>query len=879
MMRETRTPQIPCGPSRDGAWHRWVTEAPRALSRAPHPSSHKRSTARHSNDSARFGAALCNRLRATASMAFAIAMPFVGSLLFNGAFAPAAHAQISTSASDPVSGGSSSLPSSFPSQPGGLFGNVNTKVDNTQPLKLQGDQLIYDTAGNRVVARGNVEIFYNNYILTADEVVYDQSAGTLTAVGNVTLKEPQGNVIRADRYTLTDDFRDGFVQSLSVVTRGDARISADRATRSEGNTTVFENGKFTPCKTSGTTPPLWCLSAARITHDKEAALISYQDAFFEIYGQPILYLPYFQHADPSVKRKSGFLTPEYGQSSNLGFITGIPYYFALDPSYDFTFTPLYLSEQGVLWQGEWRQRLANGQYTIKAAGIDQDVDDLPVGITGQAGFDREKYDGWRGTVETRGQFSLSSWWKAGWDVTLESDDEFRRFYKLDNVLLTDRVNQVYLTGQSDRNYFSARAYHFGGLSFEDTAQSESYTHPIIDHNYVFADPILGGELKLDTNVLSFTREDGAFNGTRDQSVNRIVSEAKWRRRLTDQIGITYTPFANLRGDIYQFDNFTDPNSFTIDPVTGLPDTSTGLPVDDGTIVRGVAAGGATVSYPWIANTRVASHIIEPIGQIIARQSSTTQREIPVEDARSLIFDDTNLFEVSKFSGYDRTETGTRANVGVQYTFQANNGGYARLLAGQSFHLSGDNAYRNPGFADDGRPLFTGQSGLETDRSDYVLGAYIAPTQAFRLISQTRFDEDDLSLRREDLTAEATIGPVRGSVTYAYSAVDSEFTDQGEQQDIYGLLMVQLTDNWSIGAAARYDIDAQQMLSDSVQLRYADECFALTATYSELFYESETLDDDRSIMFRFEFKHLGEVAYKSDVLDFGFGGAQRTDSSQ
>ena len=52
-------------------------------------------------------------------------------------------------------------------------------------------------------------------------------------------------------------------------------------------------------------------------------------------------------------------------------------------------------------------------------------------------------------------------------------------------------------------------------------------------------------------------------------------------------------------------------------------------------------------------------------------------------------DDTNLFEWNKFTGYDRIETGTRANVGLQYTFQANYGGYARVLAGESFQIAGE----------------------------------------------------------------------------------------------------------------------------------------------------------------------------------------------
>ncbi len=55
------------------------------------------------------------------------------------------------------------------------------QVDRSKPLNLSADNLTYDTAGNRVIASGNVQIFYNDYALTADEVIYDQSASTVTA--------------------------------------------------------------------------------------------------------------------------------------------------------------------------------------------------------------------------------------------------------------------------------------------------------------------------------------------------------------------------------------------------------------------------------------------------------------------------------------------------------------------------------------------------------------------------------------------------------------------------------------------------------------------------------------------------------------------------
>ena len=124
------------------------------------------------------------------------------------------------------------------SKRGPVFPRAPT-IDRAQPLYLQGDELIYDNTGNRVTARGNVEIYYNNYILTADEIIYDQGANQLTAQGNVILREPGGAVTTSERIVLSDDFRDGFVQSLRFTTADETKITARRATRSDGNVTEF----------------------------------------------------------------------------------------------------------------------------------------------------------------------------------------------------------------------------------------------------------------------------------------------------------------------------------------------------------------------------------------------------------------------------------------------------------------------------------------------------------------------------------------------------------------------------------------------------------------------------------------------------------------
>mgnify|MGYP001816408143 CR=1 FL=1 len=754
-------------------------------------------------------------------------------------------------------------------KPGGSPFPKAPQIDRAQPLYLQGDELIYDNKGGRVTARGNVEIYYNNYILTADEVVYDQRAGQLSANGNVLLREPGGAKTTAERLELSDDFRDGFVQSLSFVAQDDSKITARRATRREGNITEFEQGKFTPCKSTPGAPPAWCITANRVIHDQEAQVIRYEDAAFELFGVPVLYIPYFEHADPTVKRKSGFLSPRFGTSGDLGYLSEVAYFFNLAPNYDFTFHPTYTSKQGVLWQGEFRHRIAvgsiAGQYRIEVAGIDQDVNYLP-GTSARADL-----DGWRGSIKTSGNFSLSSWWNFGWDATIESDDSFRRFYKLDNILQTDRVNSVFLQGISNRNYVGLTAYHFGGLLLSDQDVSESQVHPVFDWNYVVNAPVIGGELSWNVNAISFTRDlsfqDGAGASRKVDSIShRASADINWRRRLMDGLGITYTPFASLRGDASTYKDVVNPLNDNL--------------IRDKTVFRGTAAAGILAAYPWIKHTATASHTIEPIGQIIARSSRVgDQNALPNEDARSLVFDDTNLFELDKYSGYDRLETGTRANVGLQYTFQLNSGGYARVLAGQSFHIAGRNSYADAIGNEPTNDIngnrnisHTGDAGLDTTRSDYVIGGYIAPTTNLRLIGQARFNETDLNLRRSDFYTTASYGPFVAQAAYSYTAPDSSVDDTSPQQDVLGSLWVQFSERWSLGGMLRFDIDEKEIRQDALSLRYADECYVLTTSYrnTNIIDADNGITKDQTFMVRLEFKHLGGFNYKTDTLDFNQG---------
>jgi LPS-assembly protein len=732
------------------------------------------------------------------------------------------------------------------------------KVDKSEPMLLQADEMVYENNNSRISAKGNVEIYYGNYTLLADRVIYNRNTNTLMAEGNVRMKDPDGAVITSDQLTLTDDFRDGFVDALKLVTKDDTHIVAQSASREAGNVTVFRKGWFTPCKLcedKPNKPPTWRIRAGKITHKRDQAVINFKNATFDFFGVPVIWVPYFQTADPTVKRKSGFLMPSYSHSSELGNTVQVPYYFALSDHYDFTFAPMWTENAGTLLLGNWRQRTANGGYSIELAGV-WNKSDTFLSPTGTL---QNVTDGdFRGSIKTKGKFALNPYYALGWDVLAESDETFRRYYNLDSRIKTDRVSQIYLEGLHDRNYLGTHFYNTQSLLFQDEPFSEATVFPIVDYDYIVNNPIIGGELSFNSNSMVFQNQDGTDS-------NRMIVEARWRRQMIDGIGQVFTPFGRLRGDVYEVNS---PSS--IGNLNGSEDLVTSDP-QDGTIWRGNAVGGIEYRYPFIATTGAVTHTLEPIGQIIARPDSVgDQQKIPNEDALSLVFDDTILFDIDKFSGYDRIETGTRANVGVRYTAQLPTGAYARLVAGQSYQIAGQNQFNTD---------FYRTSGLASSDSDYVGGIYLQATRGLAFTAQSRFNHSTFDMVRTDLGSSMSYGPVRANVNYAKipgdtpNAAPSNIVTNQDRQEILASGALAITTDWWLLGNLRYDLQGDQTIEDGLGLRYQDDCFRLDVIYQRSYIRDQDIAPDERFLVNFALKYLGSYSASTNTAWAGLGGSE------
>jgi LPS-assembly protein len=713
--------------------------------------------------------------------------------------------------------------------------------DKTKPILLQADDLVYDNRNGRVIARGNVEIYQDEAVLLADEVIYDKTANTLTAIGNVRLRDPDGSVTHAERLTLQRNLRDGFIRSLRALTQDDTRIAATNAYRRDGQTTVYENGVATSCKPCEEQPeqaPVWRVKAARIIQDKVDQNLYYENAWFEVYGIPVAWVPFFYTPDPTVKQRSGFLAPQYVHDTNLGYAVAVPYYYAVSPNADLTLTPEFTTQAGYLMQADWRQRLWNGSYEVKLAGSYNSQADDFFG-------DRN----WRGSVQTLGDFSLNKSWHFGWNAIVESDDTFRRFYRLDSIFATERVSTVYLTGIGEQNYFNISVNKYGNLTgntfdYETNTYQKAVTavsYPSIDYNYVHNKPVFGGELSFDVNALALAVNDPT---TSTSSVHRgemdhIAVQSEWRRTFKDDLGEVFTPFVLARGDIYHTSAFED-----VDGLSGRNDTFT----------RQIAGVGLDYRYPFVSQTSLGSQVVEPVAQIVARGGNAANDRVPNEDSQSLVFDDTLLFDLNKFSGYDRIETGTRANYGVQYTFQANNGVSFRTVGGQSIQVAGTNPYTDP------------SSGLATDRSDYVVGGYLDYKNMFRVLAQVRFDEKDLSVASQTYSVQAKLGFFEGAISYETETAQPMAGFYIPREEIAGYSALKLNDHWMVFGDLRYDLELQQWVRNEVGIQYADECVIYSVTYQQTFVAIEDIKPSTTVMVRVGIKGFGQQTVPSSIFD-------------
>lgn len=713
---------------------------------------------------------------------------------------------------------------------------TQNRIQNpVSPLLLSADELIYNRDENTVSAQGNVQIEYDGNKVIAKKVTYNQKTGRIIAQGDVEVIQKDGNKIYSNQIDMTKDFGEGFVNALRIDTASNVHFAAASATRRNSQITVFDNASYTACEPCSYKPDkevLWKIKARKIILNNVTKKIRFENSRFEVFGVPILQFPTFELNDPTVKRASGFLVPHLFYADYLGMGIKNSYFWNLAPHYDLTLSSTLYTQQGLLTESEWRQRFKTGSYNIRFAHIYQMKPHK---------FDNDTIDAQhknRYMLATKGNFLINSHWTYGWDILAQSDRHFSRAYKLENYNNPTQLSQLYLNGLAGKNYFDMRFYHFKVQDLilnnpHERHSRQAWVLPRIDYFFTPDEPIYHGELTFHSNMQSIYRRHTDFTSTdwNEKPLNaarlsgiagnsfRLTNELEWKRRFNMQSGLILTPLLSLRADIITTNAHENDTAYRTDNFSSTLHRSA---------FRGMATAGLELRYPLLMTLENSTHIIEPTAQIFIRNNERYIGELPNEDAQSFIFDATTLFQRDKFSGYDRVEGGTRANIGLRYSGNFNDNWSLYGLAGQSFHLAGKNSFAEKDFVNVGI-----HSSLEATRSDYVAMFGANHKSGFSLETRGRFDKKTGKIRRSEIEAAQKWQNFWAAVQYAYIANQPDYEYPQERQEISFQTGMKFANYWSVNSNAGYDLVSGTFIKRGISLNYTDECFGLTFGYQQI----------------------------------------------
>ena len=698
-----------------------------------------------------------------------------------------------------------------PPQPAQTFHPGFTGNPELAPTTLIGNTAVRE-AGGKLTLTGDAEVTRAETRLKAEQIIYTGDGDEVRAQGEVRIDQPDMTMTADHGILWMKQDRGIFYNTQFRFYSRHARGSAETSQQLRPGVTQYDKTRYTTCADNSNA---WQLRASKVTIYEDEGEGVARHARLSIKGVPVLYTPYLSFPIDD-RRKSGFLVPSIGSSSQSGFEFTAPYYFNLAPNYDATLTPRYLQDRGAQLNTEFRYKRRNQDGLINYEVLPEDD------ITG----------------ETRSRFTFRD--KSRFGAHLSTRIDYDRVS--DRDYLTDLGDSLSLASathlrRSARADYRARWWQ-AGVQLDDYQTIDRTIAPQ-DRPYERL-PALNLQASSPWRPLGiesgFTATAVRFDQDARVTADRVdlQPDIRWPLRrnafeLTPRVGVRYTA--------YKLDRQTpgiDEKQQRTTPIASL----------DGTLF---------FERPMQLGARRYTHTLEPRFHYLYVKGED-QTDIPLFDTSEPTFTYRELFAENRFNGADRMGDANQVALALSTrVLDADTGAQLfRASVGELFYLANRNVTLN-------------NTAPQTRSRSSIAGEMeLALSRAWRGKADMVWDPYDEKTERSNLRLQYRPG-YRKLVNLSY-----RFLRQSQSQ-IDASLLWPLTPSWHILGRWYYDLNASSELETMGGIEYSSCCWGIRLVARE-YVRPNSNNTDHSIMFQFVLKGLGRIGNDIEsVLEDGILG--------
>jgi LPS-assembly protein len=687
-----------------------------------------------------------------------------------------------------------------------------------QSASLVADNIVYTKATGILKAQGNVKVYYQETTLIAEQILYNQTTDKIEIVGPFTIQSADQTAVTGRDSVLNANLQNGLILGARALINQQLQIAAHQLNRVDGKFNVFQSVVASTCHVCENNPtPFWQIRAKRIIHDQVHKKLYFESAILDFLGFPIFYIPNLSIPEPGVSRASGFIVPEFSTSNTLGVTAKVPYYLALTDHSDATITPFASAKGSFIIEGEYRRRTKTGAYTIKGA---------------VALADQLNYSGLSAFIEGGGAFDLRNNYQLEFgidianSVDLQGDEKsFKENY---NYSDDDRlINFLRISKTTSDSFFQLGASFTQSFRYKnfdgDLAGTKEVDPnvPIVLPEFIFRrnydNAMLGGQFSL--TLQSVTLLDASSG-----QYSRVGGRLDWQRYWTSKAGLIMGLGAHFHTNTYLAQGNTYANAT---PLLSFE-----------------------ARYPLQRTVGKVTHIIEPIVQIVwapNKAFGTLNSDVATSDSTTAEFEESNLFSINRFPGFDETEAGLRANIGVQYKMYNPDGWGFTATAGRVFRHKNLNQF----------DLFT-STGLDSKNSDFVGAISFQLPNKFALSTRLLFD-DSLKASKNETKLAFGFRKMNMNIGYVWLQENSVLNNNERQHEASVQATYQINELWRFSADWRQNLNTHSPIEGDFGLEYQNECakvnFSLSLQYDD------TGNVDREIGMKISLAGLGSNSKK------------------